>query len=486
MYGVDDSVVVDVLPHYPPLLSQRVTPAQPTVTEALARYPFLMFSGSSDFLRLKPGTWSVSGDLVLPDGVGLMATRATTLTFEREALFFANAPLLLSVPEGEEIRLLPQEESWAGLVVLQAGEEPASLLQRVVISGTAGISRAGWMTTGGVTFYESPVILLACRLQDSFAEDVLNIMRSEFEIRDTEFADSVSDAFDGDFVHGTIENCVFRDVRGDGIDISGSTVHVEGVRLLRIHDKGISAGEASTLSAERVYASEVAIAVASKDLSQVTISDVTITEARVAGFAAYKKKMEYGPARIAAYNVEFTDGSQHALAQTGSSISINGETARTVDLDIDILYRRLEALSSMQEMNDHLGPAIDLVGFTLLTPEIHAGDFLVLNLYWRALASPELDYTIFIHVLDEAGNFITQKDTMPADGASPTSRWQPGQFVEDSHSIPVPENMPPGEYHILVGMYDFQTGARLPVTTPEGEELPDAIILLQQTFMVVE
>jgi hypothetical protein len=125
------------------------------VTEALARYPFLMFSGSSDFLRLKPGTWSVSGDLVLPDGVGLMATRATTLTFEREALFFANAPLLLSVPEGEEIRLLPQEESWAGLVVLQAGEEPASLLQRVVISGTAGISRAGWMTTGGVTFYEA-------------------------------------------------------------------------------------------------------------------------------------------------------------------------------------------------------------------------------------------------------------------------------------------------------------------------------------------
>jgi hypothetical protein len=297
-------------------------------------------------------------------------------------------------------------------------------------------------------------------------------MRSEFEIRDTEFADSVSDAFDGDFVHGTIENCVFRDVRGDGIDISGSTVHVEGVRLLRIHDKGISAGEASTLSAERVYASEVAIAVASKDLSQVTISDVTITEARVAGFAAYKKKMEYGPARIAAYNVEFTDGSQHALAQTGSSISINGETARTVDLDIDILYRRLEALSSMQEMNDHLGPAIDLVGFTLLTPEIHAGDFLVLNLYWRALASPELDYTIFIHVLDEAGNFITQKDTMPADGASPTSRWQPGQFVEDSHSIPVPENMPPGEYHILVGMYDFQTGMRLPVTTPEGEGAP--------------
>ena len=486
MYGVDDSVVVDVLPHYPPLLSQRVTPVQPTVTESLARHPFLMFSGYSDYLRLKPGTWAVSGDLVLPDGVGLTATRATTLTFEREALFFANAPLLLSAPEGEEIRLLPQEESWAGLVVLQAGEEPVSLLQRVVISGTAGISRAGWMTTGGVTFSESPVILLECRLQNSFAEDALNIMRSEFEIRDTEFADSASDAFDGDFVHGTIENCVFRDIRGDGIDISGSTVHVAGVHLLRIHDKGISAGEASTLSAERVHASEVAIAVASKDLSQVTISDVTITEARVAGFAAYKKKMEYGPARIAAYNVNFTDASQRTLAQTGSNISIDGVTARTVDLDIDIFYRRLEILSSMQELNYHLGPAIDLVGSTLLTPEVQAGDSLVLSLYWRANASPELDYTIFVHVLDAAGNFVTQEDTMPADGAAPTSRWKPGEFVEDFHSLTLPEDMPPGEYHILVGMYDFQTGARLPVTTPEGEELLDAIIRLQQTFTVVE
>jgi len=486
MYGVDDPVAAAVLPHYPPLLAQRVTPAQPTVTEALARYPFLMFSGSLDFLRLKPGTWAVSGDLVLPDGVGLMATRATTLTFEREALFFANAPLLLSAPEGEEIRLLPQEESWAGMVVLQAGEEPASLLQRVIISGTAGINRAGWMTTGGVTFYESPVVLLECRLQNSFAEDALNIIRSEFEIRDTEFADSASDAFDGDFVHGAIENCAFHDIGGDGIDISGSTIHVEGVRLLRVHDKGISAGEASTLSAERVDANEVAIAVASKDLSQVTISDVTIANARIVGFAAYKKKMEYGPANITAYDVEFTDGSQRTLAQTGSSISINGETARTTDLDIDIFYRRVEALASMQELNDHLGPAIDLVGFTLLTPEVHAGDSLVLSLYWRANAIPELDYTIFVHVLDEAGNFVTQEDTMPADGDSPTSHWQPGQFVEDFHSLTLPEDMPPGEYHILVGMYDFQTGARLPVTTPEGEELPDAIIRLQQTFMVLE
>ena len=483
--GMAEPVTADVLPHYPPVLSARVTPLQPTVAEALARYPFLKPAAAPDFLELRAGEWQVPGDLVLPDGVGLIATHPVSLTFEPGALFFANAPLLLSAPEEGNIYFGPTAEHWAGLVVLQTGPEAVSVLGNVEIRGTSGIEREGWMTTGGVTFYESPVVLYRCRLLDSAAEDTLNVVRSGFRFVETEFGNTTSDAFDGDFVHGSLKDCAFHDVHGDGVDLSGSRAQIEGVNFLRIYDKGISAGEQSVVTATQIVARDVALAVVSKDLSTVLADDVTISRAWIAGFAAYQKKLEYGPARLYASQVKFLDSSPQTLAQTNSFIEVNRVPARTVELDVELLYRRLAALAAMQPLDYRLGPAIRLSGDTLLTPEVHAGDDLLLSLYWEAVGTPDLDYTIFIHIYDAAGTWLTQQDVMPAGGQSLTSGWRAGEFIEDFHRLTIPEEAVPGEYRILLGMYDWRTGERLPVTTSDGTALPDAIIELR-TFEVLE
>lgn len=496
LVGMEESMMANVLPHYPPVLSARVTPPQPTVAEALARYPFLKPAAAPDFLELRAGEWQVSGDLVLPDGVGLVATHPVSLTFEPGALFFANAPLLLSAPEGSSSYFGPSAGHWAGLVVLQAGPEAVSVLENVEIRGTNGIEREGWMTTGGVTFYESPIVLYRCRLLDSEAEDTINIVRSDFRFVETEFGNAASDAFDGDFVHGSLKDCAFHDVHGDGIDLSGSRVQIEGANFLRIYDKGISAGEQSIVTATQLIAHDVALAVVSKDLSTVSATDVTISRARIAGFAAYQKKMEYGPARLYASEVTFSDSSPQTLAQTNSYIEIDRVPAHTVELDVELLYRRLAALAALQPLDYRLGPAIRLSGDTLLTPEVRAGEDLLLSLYWEAVGTPDLDYTIFIHIYDKAGNWLLQQDVRPdsdpelisgeqAGGRSLTSGWRAGEFIEDFHRLTIPEGAVPGEYRILLGMYDWRTDERLPVTTSDGTALPDAIIELG-TFEVLE
>jgi hypothetical protein len=48
-------------------------------------------------------------------------------------------------------------------------------------------------------------------------------------------------------------------------------------------------------------------------------------------------------------------------------------------------------------------------------------------------------------------------------GIYPTTLWQPGEFVTDVHTIPVPPNLPPGEYSLEVGLYLAETGMRLPI-----------------------
>jgi len=56
----------------------------------------------------------------------------------------------------------------------------------------------------------------------------------------------------------------------------------------------------------------------------------------------------------------------------------------------------------------------------------------------------------------------------PLGGRWPTSLWLPGVPLDDVHTNPLPENLPPGTYELLVGPYDPETGERLPL--PDGND----------------
>ena len=284
---------------------------------------------------MQPGEWSVSGDLVLPQDAKLVIGPGTTLLFETGAIMHASGPLeFLGTAEGPVV-LGPQGESWGGIVVLKAGE-PSSW-DYVDVSGTSGISRQGWMLTGGITFFESPVVLQNCRITGSFGEDALNIIRTDFQIDACEFGDAASDAFDGDFVTGSITRSSFHDIANDAIDFSGSSVEVSEVNIRRVGDKGISVGEASNITVHDITFRETGIAIASKDLSHVDGGRITIGGSKIAGLAAYTKKAEFGPADITLDSVEFIDGGKRFLVATDSWVSVNGSLIDGTGTDEDLL-----------------------------------------------------------------------------------------------------------------------------------------------------
>lgn len=81
---------------------------------------------------------------------------------------------------------------------------------------------------------------------------------------------------------------------------------------------------------------------------------------------------------------------------------------------------------------------------------------------WDVRAQPAADYVVFVHLLDSAGNTIARVDIAPGGGAGqPTSAWQPGQQIAVPLPLALPD-MPPGDYRITLGLYDAQTGQRLP------------------------
>jgi 4-amino-4-deoxy-L-arabinose transferase-like glycosyltransferase len=93
------------------------------------------------------------------------------------------------------------------------------------------------------------------------------------------------------------------------------------------------------------------------------------------------------------------------------------------------------------------------------------GQPLQINLYWRALAPMDEDYVVFVHVLNEAGERVAQRDLPARFEDYPTSRWQPGEVVVDRADMPLPA-LPPGAYRLEIGVYDSGAGAPLAVTGP--------------------
>ena len=121
----------------------------------------------------------------------------------------------------------------------------------------------------------------------------------------------------------------------------------------------------------------------------------------------------------------------------------------------------------------HFGEAIALSRAALSTTA-RPGEALTALLTWTALAQPARDFTVFVHVLDAAGNLVAQLDQPPLAGFAPTRLWQPGMTLVDQLAVPLPEELPEGEYTVRVGLYSAE--GRLPVTR-EGAPAGDAVKL---------
>lgn len=112
---------------------------------------------------------------------------------------------------------------------------------------------------------------------------------------------------------------------------------------------------------------------------------------------------------------------------------------------------------------------------------VRAGHPLHLTLTWRALAPPRDSATVFIHLLDGSGRYVTGHDYTPLGGACPTylwfPKWLPGQVLADPYRLVVPSDLPPGDYWLEVGMYGMTSLRRFPVVDLAGNLAGDRVIL---------
>lgn len=110
------------------------------------------------------------------------------------------------------------------------------------------------------------------------------------------------------------------------------------------------------------------------------------------------------------------------------------------------------------------GGEMRLLGFEVVATQARPGETLAVDLYWRSQIAMDRDWSVFVHLVDEHGIVVAQRDKYPGLGRLPTRLFSPGQAIADRYVVRLPQAAcAPSRLQVVVGLYDATDGVRLPV-----------------------
>ena len=298
-------------------------------------HPDLVVNEQTKTISFNKPIVTISSPLVISSEYTFQLSAGTRMDIIEGGKIISHAPLRFLGTKNQPIEIVSSDKRGQGFLILSAKDR--SLIRHVVFRDLRNPTHGTWNVTGAVTFYESPVDLNFVTISGNACEDALNIVRTNFVMNNSRIEATQSDAFDGDFVQGTIMNCEFENLGNDAIDVSGSNLIIKNTNVFAAKDKGLSAGEDSQMTITNVEVYDSEIAVAGKDLSIVNINGLKIGNTKLA-FTAFQKKPEFGPSSIVAKALEMENVEIDYLIEDSSSMIVDGKKIETSENVKDRMY----------------------------------------------------------------------------------------------------------------------------------------------------
>jgi hypothetical protein len=154
------------------------------------------------------------------------------------------------------------------------------------------------------------------------------------------------------------------------------------------------------------------------------------------------------------------------------------------------LFGRAESPQPDKEIDALFADSMHLRGVTVrpLGTFFQAGGSIPVTLFWQAKAKPARDYRVFVHLCQVCNQPpVAQVDGPPLQGygdAGRTTTWQLEDPVHDERAIPIPDTIEPGNYAIIVGVYD-PDGVRLPITSTKNGGIIGGDRLIVATIRII-
>ncbi len=117
--------------------------------------------------------------------------------------------------------------------------------------------------------------------------------------------------------------------------------------------------------------------------------------------------------------------------------------------------------------------------------QLHPGEPLFVTVTWQPLHPTAAPQTVYVHLTDEAGIIVAQRDTWPGLGRAPTTNWRPGRAFQDTYRVDIPETAyTPDTVTVRIGLYDAH--GRQPVYDQAQRPLGDGVTVGTATILPPE
>ncbi|MBO6605388.1 hypothetical protein [Psychroserpens sp.] len=345
MLGLDEKRQERIIPYsINSNLSESISSYKDSQKPNLELFDFVLLNENEKIIVLKSGSYEINKTMIIPSGYSVLVEKGFQLNLRNNASLISYSSITSVGNEEEQIKFYSSDGTGAGLFITNATQK--SIFKNCIFSNLSNPNSDAWELSGAVNFHETTVDISNSIFKNNRCEDGLNIIRSTFNLESSTFLNTFSDAFDGDFVQGTISNCEFTNSGNDGVDVSGSNIKLVNIDFVNPSDKAISAGEKSTITGSKIDIRGGEIGVVSKDLSNVFLTSVSISDTRL-GFSSFQKKSEYGPGSITIENLTTANVESEHLIEIGSNLMIDNMLAATVtNKVIDQMYGKEYGKSS--------------------------------------------------------------------------------------------------------------------------------------------
>ena len=283
------------------------------------------FSNLSEFKnvsKISDGEYIINSNLKINKNILIKKNEKFTLAKEKTINISNNATLFI---EGEII-FLNDEENYT---IIYSEDSTGSLIfnnnnfeiKNIIFQNLSKPNLDNYIFYGGVNVVNSNLILKNIIVKDSNNEDGINIINSKSELTNIYFNNIKADALDIDFGEVNFNNINCQKINNDCLDISGAIVTGYNLEAINVLDKGVSAGENSIITIEKMNLVNNFVALAVKDGSVANFSNI-ILEKNTYDLALFNKKKEFTKPKLSIDNLNLLN-KEKIIQSKGTILSIN-------------------------------------------------------------------------------------------------------------------------------------------------------------------
>ena len=155
----------------------------------------------------------------------------------------------------------------------------------------------------GLNIINSEVLINNTKILNSNSEDAINIIHSDSYVKKLSIENSLSDGLDIDGGKLDFEKIDCNNINNDCLDISGTNIKGNYLKVYNAGDKAFSAGENSRGYINEIDVKNSEIGLAVKDSSFITVKNLNLYNVKLAG-AIFNKKKEFGSSELIITNID--------------------------------------------------------------------------------------------------------------------------------------------------------------------------------------